>query len=674
MTAANWIPASRLDDAAYRRRRWAWAFYDWANSAFATTILAAVLPTYYSDVASVGIAPTVEASRGIATGYWSLTLSIGLLIVAALSPILGAVADIQRGKKRMLAISAGAGIVGTGLLVLVGTGDWLLASLFFILGRIGFGAANIFYDALLPHVARAEDVDSLSSFGYALGYAGGGLLLFLNVLMIRFLPGAPDYWGVRLSFLSVAIWWAIFTVPVLRAIPEPPAADLGDARQNPITASFGRLRKTFRDIRSYTELLKFLVAFWIYNDGIGTIIGVAAIYGAALGIGSVEIVGALLMVQFVGVPFAIVFGRIPRPDETRRAFYLAFLIWNAVTIPLLSFAALRVLPPEVTGAPFPPYEATDAAVGAGVYQSDDAAIVLAGEWRAETVNNAGHIVTDDPSAAAAITFNGHGVRITRALGPDYGIAALELDGEAIAVLDNISPAVQQADPYTVEALAPDAEGEPALDVGEHTLVIRNTGERNPDSTGTRLAIDLIEVMAPPRAYDLIPVVIVIVANEVIGLALSWFVLQRFLTGWAAGMTTKRGILLALVIYTVISVWGYMIDSVLEFWLLAFLVATVQGGSQALSRSLYASMSPAAKSGEFFGFFSVSEKFAGIIGPIIFAAVIAATAAATGIPSPRPAVLSIVVLFIVGGFLLVRVDVEKGRRIAQEEDARLETAL
>ena len=677
MAAMTWTPASQLDDATYRRRVRAWTLYDWANSAFATTILAAVLPTYYSDVAGIGIAATVEASKAIASGYWATTLAIGLFIVAVLSPILGAIADIKRGKKRLLAITAGVGIVATGLLVLVSTGDWLLASALFIVGRIGFGAANVFYDALLPHVARPEDVDAVSTRGYAMGYLGGGLLLAVNIGMIFALPGA---WGARLSFVSVALWWAVFTIPILREVPEPPAADLGDRRANPVAASFARLRETFRDIRNYRELLKFLVAFWIYNDGIGTIIGVAAVYGAALGLGTVEVVGALLLVQFVGIPFSIMFGRIPSKAETRRAFFLAFVLWNAVTLPLLGFALVRALPAEVTGAPFPPYPASGAAVGSGVYQNGDAAIALEGEWREEPISGASYAVTDDPGATARITFNGHGVRITRALGPDYGIAALELDGAPLmeevdgqmqpALLDSVSPDVRQAEPYTVEAVTLDAEGDEALAAGVHTLVIRNTGERNPASTGVRLAIDLIEVMEPPRRSNILAVLGILAANEVIGLALCWLGLHRAARGLAARITTKRAILLALAIYAAVAVWGYFLDSVLEFWLLAFMVATVQGGSQALSRSLYASMAPRAKSGEFFGFFSVSEKFAGIAGPLIFGAVIALTTATTGMPSPRPAVFSIVLLFVFGGLLLARVDEREGRRVAQEEDARL----
>ena len=201
------MPSTSDVSRTYRRVVNAWCMYDWANSAFATTILAAVLPIYYSQVAGATL-----PSEAVATAYWSVGLSLSLFIVAILSPILGTISDVMRGKKRFLAIFAGMGIVGTGLLVLVSTGDWLLASILFVLGRIGFTGANVFYDALLPHVAKEDDQDRVSTRGYAMGYLGGGLLLAINVVMIQFLPGT---WGPRLSFLSVAIWWAVFSIPIL---------------------------------------------------------------------------------------------------------------------------------------------------------------------------------------------------------------------------------------------------------------------------------------------------------------------------------------------------------------------------------------------------------------------------------------------------------------------------
>ena len=209
---------SKIGEDVYKRRIWAWTMYDWANSAFVTTVMAAVLPIYYSQVAGATL-----ASPAVATAYWSAGLSLSLLIAAIISPILGTVSDIMRGKKRFLAIFAGIGILGTALLVFVGTGDWVLASILVIFGRIGFNGANVFYDALLPHVARPDDQDRVSTRGYAMGYLGGGILLAINVVMIQ---AMPDTWGARLSFLSVAVWWAVFSIPIFRYVPEPPAATI----------------------------------------------------------------------------------------------------------------------------------------------------------------------------------------------------------------------------------------------------------------------------------------------------------------------------------------------------------------------------------------------------------------------------------------------------------------
>jgi UMF1 family MFS transporter len=203
MTATGFIPQ---DEGEYRRRIRAWTLYDWANSAFATTILAAVLPIYFSQVAGSNL-----PSDAVATSYWSLTLSAALLIAAIISPILGTVSDIMRGKKRFLAIFAGIGTLGTAALVFVNTGDWVLASIIMIIARLGFTGANTFYDALLPHVAREADRDAVSTRGYALGYLGGGILLAINVVMI-FQLGFTE--GARWSFLSVALWWAVFSIPI----------------------------------------------------------------------------------------------------------------------------------------------------------------------------------------------------------------------------------------------------------------------------------------------------------------------------------------------------------------------------------------------------------------------------------------------------------------------------
>lgn len=655
-----------VDEATYQRRIRAWTLYDWGNSAFATTILAAVLPAYYSNVAGATL-----PSEATATAYWSVGLSISLFLVAIISPILGTVSDIQRNKKPLLSVFTGVGVVATGLLVLVGTGDWMLASILFVLGRIGFSAAYVFYDAMLPHVAREEDQDMVSSRGYAMGYLGGGLLLAINVIMIQFIPDSLfDYAGIRLSFLSVAIWWAVFTIPLLRTVPEPPAAaEKLQPGQNVVSVSFGRLARTLKDISQYRELFKFLMAFFIYNDGIGTIIGVAVIYGAELGFGTLELVLALLLVQFVGIPFSLIFGRLPSAQYKNRPFYLAFIVFNLVALPVLGLLLSGALPVELSGAAPAPYVTTGEALGEGRYSLEDSGdprIAFAGEWERAVVSAAEsgleadslYAVAAAPGASTTLTFIGQKVELTYSSGPDRGIWAVLLDGEPLldgeepVRIDAYSPTVRYG--AVTDLLAPTA--------GPHTLSIVNTGEQNPDSAGTVLSLTALEVRPPLRQSNLLLVLALIIVIQGAGLLFAQLFGTRLFSGMADGLTTKRSVLLALVIYSVIAIWGYFINSTVEFWFLAWMVAIVQGGSQALSRSLYAGMSPAAKSGEFFGLFGIMEKFSSILGPLLFAAAVAVFG------SSRPAVVSLIILFILGGWLLTRVNVEEGRRVAQAENA------
>jgi UMF1 family MFS transporter len=404
--------------------------YDWANSAFATTVMAAVLPVYYSQVAGV------DLPGNTATVYWGYTTAGALLISAFLAPIMGAIADYSGTKKKLLMTFAALGIFATALLYFVTTGDWLMASVFFILGNIGFATSEVFYNSLLPHIASPEKMDQVSTKGYALGYLGGGILLGINVLMIELM--SDKILATRLSFVTVSIWWAIFTIPILRNVREPKVKENIGPHINPLAGGFKRVATTFKELRSYRELFLFLVAFWIYNDGIGTIIKMATIYGAEIGIDQTALIGALLMTQFVGIPFSFAFGRLAK--------YIG---------------------------------------------------------------------------------------------------------------------------------------------------------------------------------------------------------------------TKNSILLGLFVYTMISIGGYFMETALHFWILAFLVGTVQGGTQALSRSLFGSMLPKSKTGEFYGFYGMSSKFAGIVGPLVFAIVSQIAG------SSRLSILSLIVFFILGAFLLSRVDEKKGIENAQE---------
>lgn len=417
----------------------AWAMYDWANSVFMTIVLL-IYPIYFSSVAAKGM----PASR--ASFLFAMATTVSMTIVAVLSPFLGAAADYAAAKKRMLAAFLALGVVTTGALALVGEGDWVLGAVLFVLGNIGVTSSIVFYESLLPHLCREEEVDRVSSAGYAMGYVGGGLSMAVSVAAITrpALFGLSEQSATRLSFLFAAVWWAVFSLPLFRRVPEPPAeVRPGEGvGRSLVGIAISRLRETLRDMRLYKQTLLFLVAFLIYNDAIGTIIRMASIYGTEMGLDMASLILALLLVQFVGIPFSFLFGAI-----------------------------------------------------------------------------------------------------------------------------------------------------------------------------------------------------------------------------ASRIGAKRAIFITLAVYLVISVFGYFMDTRLEFFTMALLVGTVQGGSQALSRSLFTTMVPKHKSSEFFAFFSVFEKFAGILGPLVFAVMIRATG------SSRGAILSLILFFVVGGVLLALVDVEEGQRAARAAEAR-----
>ena len=319
------------DEKEHKRAIAAWTMYDWGNSAFATTIMAAVLPVYYSSVAAANLAPNV------ATAYWGFTSSIAALIAAIISPILGAVADFRGSKKRFLTIFMLIGVTATALLYVIQTGDWLLASIFFVFGNIGFAGSLVYYDALLPHIAKPEEMDQVSSRGYAMGYIGGGILLALNLFMIMFVPDLVPSLDAglmtRLSFITVAIWWFVFTLPVLLRVKEPPRRiEAHEIGFSPLKASFTRLFTTFKEIRKYRELSLGLLAFWVYSNGIGTIIVMATIYGAELGFSQTTLIGTLLMVQFLAAPFAFLFGWLSKKLGTKKSIYLSLCIYTLIAI------------------------------------------------------------------------------------------------------------------------------------------------------------------------------------------------------------------------------------------------------------------------------------------------------------------------------------------------------
>ncbi len=434
-----------MNEILHKRAIRAWTMYDWANSAFATTIMASILPNYF------GMFIATEGSLTL----WGYTVAIGSLIAAVISPVLGSIADFRGSKKTFMGFFVALGVIATALLFMVDQpGEWQLASLLYILGTIGFAGSLVFYDALLPHVANPDEIDQVSSRGYAMGYIGGGLLLLINVIMIfvgpRFLPNMDETEAVKLmmrfSLASVAVWWAIFSIPIFRHVKEPVRKiEEGEEKLNVVTVGFQRFFKALKGISKFRDLFLFLLAFFVYANGIGTIITMAVAFGTDLGFGSTVLIGTLLLVQFVAAPFAILFGKLSKK------------------------------------------------------------------------------------------------------------------------------------------------------VG-----------------------------------------------------------------------VKKSITISLLVYTLIAIIGYFMTKEWHFILLGLFVATVQGGSQALSRSLVGQLMPKSKSAEFYGFYSVSEKFNTVIGPILFSVINQVTG------NSRLAIISLVIFFITGIVLLSKVNIERGIRTAQADDAKMIT--
>ena len=354
VTAASgrrWLQALGL----HRRELRAWALYDWANSAFATVIGAAVFPIFYANVAAADL-PANEA-----TARYAFTASSALALIALLMPVLGAVADYLGAKKRLLGRFLALGAVATATMFFIGQGDWLFASLLFVLGNIGLSGANVFYNSLLPHIAREDEMDRVSSAGYALGYLGGGLLLAINSDVASYLPthpvGPTRRWPPACALLASPSGGLGFSLPLFRSVPEPPRRlEKGEVTGlNPVRVGVKRLAETFHEIRGYRHAFLFLLAFLAYNDGIGTINGMAAAYGTEIGLAGSHLIGAILVVQFVGMPCTFLAGILAGRLGTKRTLYLALAVYVVISVlayfmsTALHFYALAILVGAVIG-------------------------------------------------------------------------------------------------------------------------------------------------------------------------------------------------------------------------------------------------------------------------------------------------------------------------------------
>ncbi len=417
----------------FNRQILSWACYDWANSAFATVVMAGFFPLFFKQYWSSDV-PATES-----TFHLSVANSLAGLLIVLLAPVLGAIADAGGLRKRLLFVFSAFGVLMTAALYGIAQGEWLPALICFVFAVLGFMGSVVFYDSLILSVAQDDELDVVSAFGFGMGYLGGGLLFAFDVVMTLW----PEYFGladaaeaVRLSFLTVAIWWALFSIPLFLWVPEKKGRTVKAGIA--VKQGISQLIHTFHEVRKLRVVFLFLLAYWLYIDGVDTIIRMAVDYGMSIGLDSNGLIIALLITQFVGFPAALAFGL---------------------------------------------------------------------------------------------------------LGKRYG--------------------------------------------------------------------------------------------------------------------AKRGILLALSVYMLVTVWAFFMDSSLEFYILAVAIGLVQGGVQSLSRSFYARIIPAEKSAEFFGFYNMMGKFAALLGPIMMGTV----GLLTG--SPRIGILSVGLLFILGAVLLLFVDEEEGRRVAQK---------
>ncbi|MCC6301606.1 MAG: MFS transporter [Gammaproteobacteria bacterium] len=310
------------------RRIFSWALYDWANSAYATVVMAGFFPVFFKQYWAAGL------TAGESTFALGIGNSVSSIVIALCAPLLGAIADRAGARKRLLLFFTVLGVSATAALYLVAQGAYVAAAAFYAVATLGFMGGNLFYDALIVEVAPEDRFDRVSAWGYALGYLGGGLLFAVLVAMAVF----PQRFGfddatqvVRLSFIVVAVWWMVFSLPVLLFVRETAPAAAGSTGAA-IRAGLRQLADTLHHLRQLRVVMLFLAAYWLYIDGVDTIIRMAVDYGLSLGFDSNDLITALLITQFVGFPAAIVFGRIGERFGAKSGIFIAIAVYMGVTV------------------------------------------------------------------------------------------------------------------------------------------------------------------------------------------------------------------------------------------------------------------------------------------------------------------------------------------------------
>lgn len=306
-----------------------WAFYDWANSAYSTTVMAAFFPVFFKQYWSAGTDPILTTAR------LGVTISVSSLAIALLSPTLGVIADMKGFKKLFCMLFTLLGVITCAWMGFIPMGDWSSALWAYGLALMAFNASSVFYDSLLPYVADDRWMDYASSLGYSLGYLGGGLLLLVNVLMALY-PlsfGIPDATAAtKLSFMMVAVWWLVFSLPLLKNVPEPDG-ERSTANIFRLTQqSLQTLKKTLTDLLKEKNLFIFIVSYWLYIDGVYTVMTMAVDYGISIGFESKDLIAALLITQFIGFPCAYFFGTLTGRWGTKKPILFCIGVYGVTVV------------------------------------------------------------------------------------------------------------------------------------------------------------------------------------------------------------------------------------------------------------------------------------------------------------------------------------------------------
>lgn len=548
----------------FTKQEKSWIMYDWANSIYATNIMAAIFPAVFAAMAT--------DAGNVWYGYG---VSIASLIVAVLAPVLGAIGDIKGNKKKLLTFFMILGVLFTAVIavaIIMGSWKWMLIG--YVISRIGFSGSCVFYDAFLTDVTTDERMDRVSSWGYAMGYIGGSTIPFVISIVVLLLMGFDNTFAQVFSILIVSVWWLVFSIPILKNVKqvhyiEAKAASVAKtAWKNFIT--------TLKGIFTSRGLLIFVLAYFFYIDGVDTIISMATNFGSTLGLDSVGMILALVVTQIVAVPCSILFSRLADKFHCIKMITVAIAIYFVITI--VGFSMGRIVEPVQQKF-------------VAAYDSSVVELQLENEEDQQLYTSIINSMRED----------GKG-KIT--------------EGLEIAEGESISP--REKAYFSDDA---GATFQSVLLRLEHDGII-------PDST----KYDVYAFSTPQvsqQVYDAVKA------------------MQADANLRAAVMDEA---------YTTESIDKAATAQVL-FWVLAFMVGTVQGGIQALSRSYYAKLIPPERANEYFGFFDIFGKFAAVVGPALYALCYGATGRASW------GILSLIILFFMGGLLLIL----GKKRIQKSED-------